>query len=53
MQLYLSSYLMGNRFHELIAFVQPGAKVAVVSNALDGICADLRRRVPLVPAVQP
>jgi dipeptidase E len=35
---------MGDRFEELVAFVGPGAKVAVVSNALDGIPVELRRQ---------
>jgi dipeptidase E len=33
---------MGDRFDELVAFAGSGARVAVVSNALDGIPADLR-----------
>jgi dipeptidase E len=44
MRLYLSSYQMGDRFDDLVAFMGPGAKVAVVSNALDGIPADLRQQ---------
>lgn len=44
MRLYLSSYRMGDRFAELVAYLGPGAKVAVVSNALDGIPAELRRQ---------
>lgn len=43
MRLYLSSFRMGDRFDELVAVLGPGAKVAVVSNALDFIPADARR----------
>ncbi len=43
MKLYLSSFRMGERFDELVSVVGPGAKVAVVSNALDFIPADARR----------
>jgi dipeptidase E len=43
MRLYLSSYRMGDRFDELVAYLGAGAKVAVVSNALDAIPAEVRR----------
>lgn len=43
MKLYLSSFRMGERFDDLVAVLGPGAKVAVVSNALDFIPADARR----------
>jgi len=35
---------MGDRFDDLVACIEPGAKVAVVSNALDGIPAEVRRQ---------
>lgn len=35
MKLYLSSFRTGERFDELVAALAPGAKVAVVSNAVD------------------
>jgi len=43
MKLYLSSFRMGDRFDDLVSVLGPGAKVAVVSNALDHIPADARR----------
>jgi dipeptidase E len=43
MKLYLSSFRMGERFDDLVSVLGPGAKVAVVSNALDYIPADARR----------
>ncbi len=43
MKLYLSSFRMGERFDDLVSVLGPGAKVAVVSNALDYISADARR----------
>jgi len=42
MKLYLSSYEMGDRFDEVSAFVGHGAKVAVISNALDYIAPEAR-----------
>lgn len=44
MRLYLSSYQMGDRFDELVEFVGPGARVAIVSNALDYIAPEVRRQ---------
>jgi dipeptidase E len=43
MKLYLSSFRMGERFDDLVSVLGRGAKVAVVSNALDYIPADARR----------
>lgn len=43
MKLYLSSFRMGECFDHLVSVLGPGAKVAVVSNALDYIPADARR----------
>jgi dipeptidase E len=43
MRLYLSSFRMGERFDDLVSVLGPGAKVAVVSNALDYIPTDVRR----------
>jgi dipeptidase E len=42
LRLYLSSFRMGDRFDELVAQLGSGAKVAVVSNALDFIPAEAR-----------
>ncbi len=42
MRLYLSSFRMGDRFDELVAQLGSGAKVAIVSNALDFIPAEAR-----------
>jgi len=39
MKLYLSSFRMGERFDDLVSVLGSGAKVAVVSNALDYIPA--------------
>jgi dipeptidase E len=42
MALYLSSFRMGDRFDELLAGLEPGAKVAVISNAVDFIPTEER-----------
>lgn len=42
MRVYLSSFRMGDRFAELVVHLGPGAKVAVVSNALDFIPLESR-----------
>jgi dipeptidase E len=42
MQLYLSSFRMGERFPELIAALPANASVAVISNAVDFISAEDR-----------
>jgi dipeptidase E len=44
MRLYLSSYQMGDRFDDLVAFLGPGARVAVISNAPDYIHPEMRRQ---------
>lgn len=44
MRLYLSSERMGARFEELVAFLGPGAKAAVVANATDFL-PELARRI--------
>jgi dipeptidase E len=43
MKLYLSSYRMGDRFEELVAATPKGARVSVVSNAVDYIPIEQRR----------
>jgi dipeptidase E len=43
MKLYLSSLGMGDRIGELIAFLGPGARVAIVENAVDYIPVEERR----------
>jgi dipeptidase E len=42
MKLYLSSYRFGDRFSELVEALPTGARIAVVSNALDNIPAAQR-----------
>jgi dipeptidase E len=42
MKLYLSSFRWGNRFDELRQFVGVGARVAVISNAVDFIADEAR-----------
>jgi len=43
MRLYLTSYQMGDESERLLAMAGRGARVAVISNALDFIPADARR----------
>jgi len=43
MKLYLSSYRMGDHFDEFRDLAGPGAKVGLISNALDFIPAEARR----------
>ena len=43
MRLYLSSFRMGDSFQRLLAMVGPGARVAVISNAVDFIPPVARR----------
>jgi dipeptidase E len=44
MKLYLSSYQMGDRIDELLGYLGPNARLAIVHNALDGIPAEVRRQ---------
>lgn len=43
MQLYLSSYQVGNSSDELLAMFREGKKIAVIGNAMDGVSVEERR----------
>jgi len=42
-RLYLSSFRLGEHPKELVRLAGPGARVAVIGNAVDGLAADDRR----------
>ncbi len=44
MELYLSSYRLGNEAHKLTEMVGRGNRIAVIGNAMDDVDAELRRQ---------